>query len=110
VGRLKQGDSLTIYATSSATEWPEIIRDLPCDQFQINEVRDLFPRSDHASFARAGLPAIMLFTGFHDDYHRPEDDIEFIDIPGMARVAEAALEIIRRTQSVDRLTYNPPGK
>jgi di/tripeptidase len=52
----------------------------------------------------------MLFTGFHDDYHRPEDDIEFIDIPGMARVAEAALEIIRRTQSVDRLTYNPPGK
>ena len=110
VGRLKQGDSLTIYATSSAAEWPEIIRDMPCDQYQINEVRDLFPRSDHASFARAGLPAIMLFTGFHDDYHRPEDDIEFIDIPGMARVAEAALEIIRRVQSVDRLTYIPPGK
>lgn len=109
VGRLKQGDSLTIFATSSAAEWSKIIVDMPCDQYQIHEVRDLFPRSDHASFARAGLPAIMLFTGFHDDYHRPEDDIEFIDIPGMVRVAEAALEIIRRTQALERLTYMRPG-
>ena len=33
------------------------------------------------------MPAVQLFTGAHEDYHRPTDDVEKIDADGMAKVA-----------------------
>ncbi len=105
VGRLNRADSLMIYATESATEWNSILRGMPCDQFGIEEIPALFPRSDHASFVRAGIPAIMLHTGLHEDYHGPTDDLDKIDMDGLVKVTEAALEIIRRAEAYPRMTF-----
>lgn len=49
-----------------------------------------FFRSDHYTFANAGVPAIFLFAGVHEDYHRPSDHAERIDAGKVARVAAAA--------------------
>lgn len=54
----------------------------PAEQF--------FFRSDHYTFANAGVPAIFLFAGVHEDYHRPSDHAERIDAPKVARIATAA--------------------
>lgn len=35
-------------------------------------------RSDHYNFARKGVPAIFYFSGVHEDYHKPGDDVEKI--------------------------------
>jgi Peptidase family M28 len=35
-------------------------------------------RSDHYNFARKGVPCIFYFSGVHEDYHQPGDDIEKI--------------------------------
>ncbi|MBK9146948.1 MAG: M28 family peptidase [Flavobacteriales bacterium] len=35
-------------------------------------------RSDHYNFARKGIPCIFYFSGVHEDYHRPGDDVEKI--------------------------------
>jgi Zn-dependent M28 family amino/carboxypeptidase len=53
-------------------------------------------RSDDANFLQQRIPALILFTGFHADYHRPGDDWEKIDAPGAARVATLALEFAAR--------------
>jgi Zn-dependent M28 family amino/carboxypeptidase len=53
-------------------------------------------RSDDANFLQRRIPAIIFFTGFHSDYHRPGDDWEKIDAPGTARVAMIALEFAAR--------------
>jgi hypothetical protein len=50
-------------------------------------------RSDDYSFIVRRIPAINFFTGFHDDYHRPGDDWEKIDVTGTTRVARLALEL-----------------
>ena len=42
--------------------------------------------SDHASFIRAGVPALLLFTGLHGDYHKPTDDPQFVNYEGVERV------------------------
>ena len=42
--------------------------------------------SDHASFIRAGVPALFLFTGLHGDYHKPTDDPQFVNYEGVERV------------------------
>ena len=53
-------------------------------------------RSDDANFLQRRIPALIFFTGFHADYHRPGDDWEKIDAPGTARVATLALELAAR--------------
>jgi Zn-dependent M28 family amino/carboxypeptidase len=49
-----------------------------------------FFRSDHYNFAAAGIPALFLFAGVHEDYHRPSDQAERIDARKIARIASAA--------------------
>jgi Iap family predicted aminopeptidase len=50
--------------------------------------------SDHSSWWRAGVPAVILHTGLHPDYHRPTDTIEKINFDGMARVCDYAYDFI----------------
>ena len=52
-------------------------------------------RSDHASFGRAGVPAVALFTGFHGDYHKASDVVARLDIPGILRVVGVAEGLVR---------------
>lgn len=40
---------------------------------------DVYTRSDHAMFARKGVPITFLFSGFHPEYHQPTDTIEKIN-------------------------------
>lgn len=35
-------------------------------------------RSDHYNFAKHGIPVIFYFSGVHEDYHRPGDEVEKI--------------------------------
>ncbi len=42
--------------------------------------------SDHASFYKAGIPSLFFFTGVHEDYHAPSDDVERINTAGEARI------------------------
>lgn len=52
-------------------------------------------RSDHSSFARRGIPAIALFTGFHVDYHRSTDTPDKIDVSGIGRVVDLVEALVR---------------
>ena len=58
-------------------------------------------RSDDSNFIDRRVPALHLFTGFHDDYHRPSDDWNRIDAGGTARVATLALELAARLAARD---------
>lgn len=58
-------------------------------------------RSDDSSFIDRRVPAINFFTGFHNDYHRPSDDWERVDVPGTTRVATLALEFAARLAARD---------
>ena len=49
--------------------------------------------SDHASFYRAGVPSLFFFTGVHEDYHQPTDDIEKINVEGAAEIVELVYKI-----------------
>ncbi len=43
-----------------------------------NDPNRFYYRSDHYNFAKNGVPVIFYFTGVHEDYHRPGDDVEKI--------------------------------
>lgn len=49
--------------------------------YTFNDPKDpnrFYYRSDHYNFAKKGIPVIFYFTGVHEDYHRPGDDVEKI--------------------------------
>jgi hypothetical protein len=51
--------------------------------------------SDHAAFASLGVPALMLTSGFHADYHRVTDVASRIDVAGLTRIVDVAEGIVR---------------
>ncbi|HZW10544.1 MAG TPA: M28 family peptidase [Phycisphaerales bacterium] len=53
----------------------------------------VFGRSDHASFFRAGVPCLFFFSGFHEQYHAPEDTSALINRVGAVRVSTMAQKI-----------------
>jgi hypothetical protein len=48
---------------------------------------DMFGRSDHANFARHGVPIAFFFTGLHRDYHQPTDTADKIHYEKLLRIA-----------------------
>lgn len=43
--------------------------------------RMVYENGDHWSFARKGIPAVFLTSGFHDYTYKPEDDTDKINFP-----------------------------
>ncbi|MDP2360113.1 MAG: M20/M25/M40 family metallo-hydrolase [bacterium] len=54
------------------------LRALPCPEA---------PGGDHESFREADIPALMLFTGPHEDYHQPTDTADRLNLEGLEPVA-----------------------
>jgi aminopeptidase YwaD len=65
-------------------------------------------RSDHGSFARAGIPAISLFTGYHSDYHRVSDIASRVDGPGIAKIVDVVEQAVRIADGADLHTARGP--
>ena len=61
--------------------------------------------SDHQTFLRHGIPALHLFTGLHEDYHRPTDDYAGFQAVGAARVLDLTLDLVRRMQAAPELPF-----
>jgi hypothetical protein len=58
------------------------------------DLNSLFRRSDHYNFAKHDIPAVLLTSGLHDDYHTPNDDIELIDFNAMWKRTRYILSFI----------------
>lgn len=61
-------------------------------------------RSDHYNFAKHNIPVIFYFSGVHEDYHAPGDDVEkimFTKTTNVARlVFHTAWELLNRDEKI----------
>lgn len=60
---------------------------------------DYYRRSDHAEFAKLGIPVCFLFAGVHDDYHQHTDTIEKIDYDKIHRVVRVVIKALNSLQA-----------
>ncbi len=94
VGRLNQGQ-IAIHACATADEWQHIFRG--CG-FTTGIPNQIVPgggeASDQMSFIEKGIPAVQIFTGAHEDYHRPTDTLDKVDVPGLVKVATFVKEAV----------------
>ena len=54
----------------------------------LDDPNRFYRRSDHWNFGRLGVPFIFFFTGVHEDYHRPSDEVHKIRFDKMARIVK----------------------
>jgi hypothetical protein len=81
--------------TASDDLWPE---------------QQFFFRSDHFNFARLEIPSIFFFSGVHEDYHRPSDHLERIDLAKTTRVTRLLFHTVREIADAgDRPAWDPRG-
>ncbi|RME28918.1 MAG: M20/M25/M40 family metallo-hydrolase [Deltaproteobacteria bacterium] len=94
VGRLGDGKLLVIDG-GSAREWPFIFMGAGyVTGVQTAMVDEPLDSSDQAACLEHGVPAVQLFTGPNEDYHRPSDTVDKLDVPGMVKVAEVAHQAV----------------
>ncbi len=59
--------------------------------------------SDHWTFFQAQVPSIYIHTGLHDDYHRPSDDVEKINVEGIRLITGYLLEKVEELADTETL-------
>lgn len=70
----------------------------------------VFDNSDHYPFLRKQIPATMLHTGLHDDYHRPSDDVELLNFDGIQKAAELVFNFaVEMANRRDFAPFRPSG-
>jgi hypothetical protein len=99
IGRMK-GNALSVHGTGTSSRWEPLVDSLGrLHNFAISKSADGFGPSDHASFYAKNLPVLFLFTGIHEDYHKPSDTWDKINYGGQAAVVRFAEDILRTTDA-----------
>ena len=86
VGRLEE-NTLILQGVGSSSAWPALIekQNVPVG-FNLTLQADPYLPTDVTAFYPKKVPVLNFFTGAHEDYHRPTDDIEHLNYEGMERV------------------------
>ncbi len=105
VGRLRN-NQVAVLGSESAAEWSALVEPL-CDELKIGCQLggDGYGPSDQTPFYAAGVPVLHFFTGAHEDYHKPTDDVSGINAEGGARIAELVANLTVELTHLDALTY-----
>ncbi|MFO0637094.1 MAG: M28 family peptidase [Nannocystaceae bacterium] len=96
VGRLGP-EGVVVAGAGTAKQWPELV-EANRGKLTVRTTDDGYGPSDHGSFYEAAIPVLHFFTGPHEDYHKPSDDIDRLNITGAAAVGGFALTILDALQ------------
>ncbi|HPW25915.1 MAG TPA: M20/M25/M40 family metallo-hydrolase [Tenuifilaceae bacterium] len=110
VGRMVDG-KLEIGGTKTSMQAEAILNELNADSaLAISLSPDGFGPSDHASFYSKNIPVFFFTTGIHQDYHTPFDDVDKLNLTGMAQVTDYAYRLIYKLSTMDSsLTFSKSG-
>lgn len=112
IGRMED-EKLIIFGAGTTANWKDILWVANTDSLKINLVEDGTGASDHTSFYYKNIPVLHYFTDTHADYHRPSDDVEYINNEGIAKTIEHIARVIEYLDGVDKeqmAFIKAPGK
>ena len=96
VGRMRE-NKLTVQALGSSSIWPDLVDEINVSfDFDLQPVTDPYLPTDSSSLNLAEVPTLALFTGSHEDYHRPTDDADTVNYVDLERVARYGAAVAAR--------------
>ena len=105
VGRLRD-DKLQILGIGTGGGFNELLDKLN-DKYKFELAKSkgvslMFGGSDHQSFYDKNIPVLFFFTGLHEQYHRPTDTVDTINVAGIRRIVEMTEEIANYVRTVEK--------
>ncbi|MFZ6183543.1 M20/M25/M40 family metallo-hydrolase [Nannocystis pusilla] len=103
VGRVRD-NTVVVVGTGTSSAWPGLLdraKGDPRDAARtlvIKPSEDGFGASDQASYYAADIPVLHFFSGAHDDYHRPTDDFDKINLEGAVAIADLSVRLVALMQ------------
>ena len=106
VGRLGASYKLMVYGTGTSPSFGWVL-DKANDpvMFHLMKKESGVGPSDHTSFYLKGYPVLHFFTGQHEDYHKPTDDVEKINFDGMVLLLNYVEKVMTDLDGIEKLTY-----
>ncbi|MBI4551516.1 MAG: M28 family peptidase [Candidatus Latescibacteria bacterium] len=104
IGR-QRGRTLIVHGTGTATQWQDLLNRLNQSAFELQFKADGYGPSDHTSFYNQDVPVLFFYTGTHEDYHKPSDTPEKINVQGEQGIVEYVYRVV---SEIDRLP-DPPA-
>lgn len=104
VGRLNEEKALAVHGIGTSPIWGQTVF-AANTSFQLAEHESGVGPSDHTSFYLNDIPVLHLFTGQHEDYHKPGDDSEKLNYEGMRMIEDYILAIVAELDNTGKLTF-----
>ncbi len=94
VGRMKE-DKLVVHGTGTSPGFTDMLtRANEPYGLKLTMLKDGNGPSDFSEFYRKDMPVIAFFTDIHEDYHKPTDDADKINLDGQWKISQLARNVI----------------
>ncbi|MEO9485364.1 MAG: M20/M25/M40 family metallo-hydrolase [Ekhidna sp.] len=105
VGRLDKEKGLAVNGTGTSPIWNWLLDEVNTDSLKLIKSESGVGPSDHTSFYLQDIPVLHFFTGQHEDYHKPGDDLEKINEAGILKVASMIERIIILMDDDEKIAF-----
>lgn len=94
IGRMEDS-TVVVGGAGTSSIWKDLVGQL-APRFHIDPKFDEpgYGSSDHQTFYLKNIPVLFFFTGQHEDYSRPSDDWQKINVEGEERIVRLVREVI----------------
>lgn len=104
VGRLDADSTLAVFGVGTSPLFKQVLTSSN-SSFKLTLKDSGIGPSDHTSFYTNDIPVLHFFTGQHKDYHKPSDDYEKINFPGMEKISSFIYDIISQLNNQGKLKF-----
>ena len=110
VGHLTE-NRLTIGGTGTSPSFDDLLNSINAKyNFDLKFSPEGFGPSDHATFYAKDIPILFFFTGTHDDYHKPTDDFDIINVEGSTAIGKFVYDLASQlSQETETLLFTEAG-
>ncbi|MBJ04859.1 MAG: peptidase M28 [Flavobacteriales bacterium] len=106
VGRLNEENGFAINGVGTSSKWNKLIDETNENyNYKIIKSESGIGPSDHSSFYTKDIPVLHFFTGQHEDYHTPDDDIDKINFNGMYLIMDFVNELIKKSKKIKNFDF-----
>ncbi len=94
VGRMEE-NKVNVHGTGTSSRWDSLVDSLSkIYTLEVSSSSDGWGPSDQTSFYAQKIPVLFLFTGLHDDYHRPSDTWDKLNYAGLEKIVKFSESIL----------------
>ncbi len=106
IGRYNPERGVGVGGVGTSPDWPGIFEG---QEASIKYFTDRAGNggSDNAAFYAKGIPVLFFHTGGHEDYHKPTDDFEKIDLKAEAGILDLEIKVIEKAMKLPKMTFTP---